>query len=68
MWEEAYLECSGHNSTSVAGGLQVGERGMLFITFCLGTGGEVVDQDGEKPSLWPTYKGLEAVSQHTCLV
>jgi hypothetical protein len=45
--EEAYLEWSSHNSTSVAGGLQVGERGMLFITFCLGKGGKMIHQDGE---------------------
>jgi hypothetical protein len=29
----AYLNWSSHNSTSVAGGLKKGERGMLFITF-----------------------------------
>jgi hypothetical protein len=37
--KEAYLNWSSLNSTSVAVGLMVGDRGMLFIDFCLRKGG-----------------------------
>jgi hypothetical protein len=33
VWEEAYLEWSSHNSTSVAGGLKMGEKGDAIYNF-----------------------------------